>query len=77
MSAFWGPAPILVAGPCVLESDDLNLRIAEALAEFADRTDTPVIFKGSFDKANRTRADAPRGLGLEEGLRALALVRVE
>ena len=77
MTAWWTPGPIVIAGPCVLESDDLNLRVASALAELAVRLDARIIFKASFDKANRTRAGAPRGPGLEAGLRALERVRSE
>jgi 2-dehydro-3-deoxyphosphooctonate aldolase (KDO 8-P synthase) len=65
----------LIAGPCVLEDQDLNLRIAEALAEVAARLHVPIIFKASFDKANRSKAGAARGPGLEEGLRRLEAVR--
>jgi len=65
----------LVAGPCVLEADALNLRIAERLAEISRRLDLPVVFKASFDKANRSRFDSERGPGLEAGLRRLETVR--
>jgi 2-dehydro-3-deoxyphosphooctonate aldolase (KDO 8-P synthase) len=68
-------ALFLIAGPCVLEDDALNLRVAEHLASLADRLPGGVIFKASFDKANRSNADAHRGPGLDEGLRALARVR--
>lgn len=64
----------LIAGPCVLEEDTLNLRIGEALAELHVRTGVPIVFKASFDKANRSRAGAARGPGLEEGLRRLERV---
>jgi 2-dehydro-3-deoxyphosphooctonate aldolase (KDO 8-P synthase) len=66
---------VLVAGPCVVESDDVNLRVADALAELAAQLGLRVVYKASFDKANRTRGDAPRGPGLEAGLAALARVR--
>ncbi|HEV2670979.1 MAG TPA: 3-deoxy-8-phosphooctulonate synthase [Gemmatimonadales bacterium] len=68
-------APFLIAGPCVVESDDLNVRIGEALAELAVKLGVAVIYKASFDKANRSRLNAPRGPGLEAGLRALEKVR--
>jgi 2-dehydro-3-deoxyphosphooctonate aldolase (KDO 8-P synthase) len=74
VSTFWS-APVLIAGPCVLDRPDVNLRIAEGLAKLAERLDLRVVFKGSFDKANRSRRDAPRGPGLEEGLAALEAVR--
>lgn len=65
----------LIAGPCLLEGDDLNLRVGESLAALSAATGLPVIFKSSFDKANRSKADAPRGPGLEEGLERLARVK--
>lgn len=68
-------APFLIAGPCVVESDELNLHVAEALAAIAQRHGVPVIFKASYDKANRSRLHAPRGPGLDAGLRALEVVR--
>jgi 2-dehydro-3-deoxyphosphooctonate aldolase (KDO 8-P synthase) len=67
----------LIAGPCVLENDALNLQIASELARIGEELGLPIIFKASFDKANRSRADAPRGPGLERGLEQLALVRRE
>jgi 2-dehydro-3-deoxyphosphooctonate aldolase (KDO 8-P synthase) len=67
----------LIAGPCVLEHDELNLSIGTALAAMGERLALPVVFKASFDKANRSRIDSPRGPGLEEGLRALERVRSE
>ncbi|MGH7530070.1 MAG: 3-deoxy-8-phosphooctulonate synthase [Gemmatimonadales bacterium] len=68
-------SPFLIAGPCVLESDALNLRVAEALAELGTRLGLPVIYKASYDKANRSRLGAARGPGLAAGLRALERVR--
>ena len=67
----------LIAGPCVLESDDLNLRVAEKLARLAERVPGGVIFKASFDKANRSNVDAARGPGLDEGLSALMRIKRE
>ncbi len=76
-----GPFPadrlFLIAGPCVVESDSLNLRVAEAIARLAESVPGGVIFKASFDKANRSSRDAARGPGFEAGLRALELVRKE
>jgi len=69
------PGPFLLAGPCVLEDDRLNLLVAERLADLAARLGIPVTFKASFDKANRARLGAARGPGLEEGLRALERVK--
>jgi 2-dehydro-3-deoxyphosphooctonate aldolase (KDO 8-P synthase) len=65
----------LIAGPCQLEDDALNLRVAEALARLAPEVPGGVIFKASFDKANRSNPGAARGPGLEAGLAALARVR--
>jgi 2-dehydro-3-deoxyphosphooctonate aldolase (KDO 8-P synthase) len=65
----------LIAGPCQLEDDALNLRVAEALARAAELLPGGIIFKASFDKANRSNVDGIRGLGLEAGLAALARVR--
>jgi 2-dehydro-3-deoxyphosphooctonate aldolase (KDO 8-P synthase) len=67
----------LIAGPCVLEDDALNLAVAEALARLADDLGLPVVFKASFDKANRSSAGSPRGPGMEAGLARLARVRAE
>ena len=62
---------LLIAGPCVLQSLDLSLQIAETLAGLNDRRSVNVVFKGSFDKANRTSLKAERGPGMEDGLRIL------
>ena len=70
-----GAAPFLIAGPCVIESDATNLHVAEALVTLGARTGIHVIYKASFDKANRSRLSAARGPGLDEGLRALERVR--
>ena len=71
-----GGAPLaLIAGPCVLEDRDFVLRHAEALQRIAERYSFPLIFKASFDKANRTAMSSPRGPGLDAGLRLLADVR--
>jgi 2-dehydro-3-deoxyphosphooctonate aldolase (KDO 8-P synthase) len=68
---------VLVAGPCALEGADLNLAVAETLAELQAKLGLRVLFKGSFDKANRSNADAPRGPGLDRGLELLQQVRDE
>src|SRR5687767_6038612 len=73
--AFARDALFLIAGPCVLESDDLNARVAEHLARLAERIPGGIIFKASFDKANRSNAVAARGPGLDAGLAALERVR--
>lgn len=67
-----GGAPLtLIAGPCVIESDGHALKMAEAIAEIAGRHAIPLIFKASYDKANRTSARSYRGPGLDAGLRTL------
>jgi 2-dehydro-3-deoxyphosphooctonate aldolase (KDO 8-P synthase) len=72
-----GPGqPLLwVLGPCVIESHDLTLHIADALRRLADRLALPVVFKASFDKANRSSGKTFRGPGLDEGLKTLEAVR--
>lgn len=75
MPLHFAVTPFLIAGPCVVESDDLNLRVGEALAELGARLGVHVIFKASYDKANRARLVGPRGPGLERGLAALDKVR--
>lgn len=65
----------LIAGPCQLEDDSLNLRVGEALARLAEHVPGGVMFKASFDKANRSNVDGVRGPGLEAGLAALERVR--
>ena len=65
----------LIAGPCVIESRDLALATAEALAEMTSRLGIPFIYKSSFDKANRSSHQSYRGPGLEEGLEILRQVR--
>jgi len=69
-------APLFVmAGPCVIESEQGCLEIAERLVRVAERTATGIIFKASFDKANRSSRSSFRGPGLKEGLRILEKVR--
>ena len=65
----------LIAGPCVIESLQLQLDTAGRLREITDRLGIPFIFKSSFDKANRTSGSSFRGPGLEEGLKVLSEVR--
>jgi 2-dehydro-3-deoxyphosphooctonate aldolase (KDO 8-P synthase) len=66
-----------IAGPCVIESEELTLSVAETLAGVARRLDMFVIFKSSFDKANRSSDQSFRGPGMDEGLRILEKVRLE
>jgi 2-dehydro-3-deoxyphosphooctonate aldolase (KDO 8-P synthase) len=66
-----GESLLVIAGPCVIESKSLTLRIAEQLVRGTSGLPVNLVFKASFDKANRTSADAYRGPGMEEGLRIL------
>lgn len=66
---------LLIAGPCVIESETLCLQIADVLAEIARQLPVQVVFKASYDKANRTSAASFRGPGIEEGLGVLDRVR--
>ncbi len=65
----------MIAGPCVIETEELTLSIALRLKEISDELSLPLVFKASFDKANRTSVDAYRGPGLHEGLAILARVK--
>jgi len=67
----------IIAGPCAIESRDHALQMGDALAGIAQRLGIGLIYKSSFDKANRTSADSARGIGLDEGLAILADVRAE
>ncbi|MCH8811301.1 MAG: 3-deoxy-8-phosphooctulonate synthase [Gemmatimonadetes bacterium] len=67
----------LIAGPCLLEDDGLNLEIGRQLAWLSSAVGIPVVFKASFDKANRSRVDSPRGPGLKAGLERLRHVKGE
>jgi 2-dehydro-3-deoxyphosphooctonate aldolase (KDO 8-P synthase) len=68
--------PLLwILGPCVIESHELTLRIAGTLADLAERMRLPIVFKASFDKANRTSGKSFRGPGLESGMKTLAAVK--
>jgi 2-dehydro-3-deoxyphosphooctonate aldolase (KDO 8-P synthase) len=68
---------LIVAGPCVIESEELTLLIARTLKQIAASLPIQLVFKASFDKANRTSADAFRGAGIEAGLKVLARVKQE
>ncbi|MEM9588088.1 MAG: 3-deoxy-8-phosphooctulonate synthase [Planctomycetota bacterium] len=69
-----GQPLLLIAGPCVLENEALTMEIADALVRLNQRDDVNVVFKASFDKANRTSLSADRGPGIDEGLRLLSVV---
>jgi 2-dehydro-3-deoxyphosphooctonate aldolase (KDO 8-P synthase) len=66
---------VLIAGPCQIESRSHALEVAQALREIGQRTGVPIIYKSSFDKANRTSASAARGIGIDSGLQILSDVR--
>ncbi|WP_225072195.1 3-deoxy-8-phosphooctulonate synthase [Desulfuromonas sp. CSMB_57] len=75
---FGGGRPLaLIAGPCVMEDEASTLAIARRLRELGQATGVGVVFKASFDKANRTSVEAYRGPGLQEGLRILGRVKAE
>lgn len=73
-----GDRPLFIfAGPCVIESETLALSTAETIRGIADRTGVQIIYKSSFDKANRSSAMSFRGPGLDDGLRILEKVKAE
>jgi 2-dehydro-3-deoxyphosphooctonate aldolase (KDO 8-P synthase) len=67
----------LIAGPCVLEDDAVNLEVGRELRRISDGLGLPIIFKASYDKANRSKVDSARGPGLGAGLELLAKVKEE
>jgi 2-dehydro-3-deoxyphosphooctonate aldolase (KDO 8-P synthase) len=71
-----GKGPLfLIAGPCVIESEEITLEVADFLRETKDLLNIPIIFKTSFDKANRTSLDSYRGPGIDRGLEILHKVK--
>ena len=66
---------VLIAGPCVIEGEEFTLFVAQRLKEIAQEISIPLIFKASYDKANRTSIASARGPGLREGLKILQLVK--
>ena len=70
-----GARPVYIAGPCVIESQDFVVGVAGTIREIAERHGVPLVFKASFDKANRSAESSFRGPGEEEGLEALAEVK--
>ncbi|HID24384.1 MAG TPA: hypothetical protein EYP14_18575, partial [Planctomycetaceae bacterium] len=72
-----GQPLLFIAGPCVIESDQLVMDVAGRLAEIAQELDTAIVFKSSFDKANRTSLHSFRGPGLQAGLELLGRVPKE
>lgn len=67
----------LMAGPCAIEGEEIALRIAERIVKISDRLQIPLIFKGSYRKANRSRLDSFTGIGDEKALKVLAKVNRE
>ena len=68
---------IFIAGPCVIESEEMTINIAKKLKEIKERLNIQLIFKGSYDKANRTSLNSFRGLGMKNGLEILKTVSKE
>ena len=66
---------VLIAGPCVIEDADIPLQIAERLAELCEDLDVPLIYKASYRKANRSRADSFRGIGDENAIQVLSKIK--
>lgn len=66
---------VIIAGPCVIESEALTLQIAESLKEISGELSVPIIFKASYDKANRSSYKSYRGVGLSQGLKVLEKVK--
>ena len=67
----------IITGPCVIESRDHSLRMANEIKKISDNIELPIIFKSSFDKANRTSIKSFRGPGIEEGIKILSDVKAE
>lgn len=65
----------LLAGPCVIEGEDMAMRIADRIVQITDRLNIPYVFKGSYRKANRSRLDSFTGIGDEKALKVLSKVR--
>ena len=77
IGSFFGQGLLLIAGPCVIESETHTMKLAAALKEIAGRVGMKLVFKASFDKANRSAVDSYRGPGLERGLAILKRVKTE
>ena len=67
----------IIAGPCVIKSRDHSLRMANEIKKISDDTELPIIFKSSFDKANRTSIKSFRGPGIDDGIKILSDVKLE
>lgn len=70
-----GHPPVIIAGPCVIETEEIVFQTAERLKQICSRAGLPLVFKSSYDKANRSSIDSYRGPGMEKGLRILSDVR--
>jgi 2-dehydro-3-deoxyphosphooctonate aldolase (KDO 8-P synthase) len=68
---------VLIAGPCAIESEEMTMEVAAKLKEICQELDIHLIFKSSFDKANRSSVKSPRGLGMKRGLEILQRVKTE
>ena len=68
---------VIISGPCVIENYDITFKIASFLKELTDKLDIPLIFKASYDKANRTSINSYRGPGIDKGLEILAGIKTE
>ncbi|SHI78241.1 2-dehydro-3-deoxyphosphooctonate aldolase (KDO 8-P synthase) [Malonomonas rubra DSM 5091] len=76
--SFGGSKPLtLISGPCAIENEDMTLRIAEGLKKITTEVGCQLVFKASYDKANRTSVTSFRGPGMDEGLRILQRVKDE
>ena len=67
----------VIAGPCVIESRDHSLKMASEIKQISDKIKLPIIFKSSFDKANRTSIKSFRGPGIDKGMKILSDVKAE
>lgn len=67
----------LIAGPCAIENESITMKTAEKLKEICNELSIPLVFKSSFDKANRTSINSDRGVGLEKGLKILSKLKSE
>ncbi len=68
---------VIISGPCVIENYDITFKIASFLKELTDKLDIPLIFKASYDKANRTSINSYRGPGIDKGLEILSRIKNE
>jgi 2-dehydro-3-deoxyphosphooctonate aldolase (KDO 8-P synthase) len=70
-----GELPVLIAGPCVIENKDITFEIAERLLNITKKSNIPLVFKASYDKANRSSLNSYRGPGIEKGLKILSALK--